>query len=254
VNYTDLRYGDQLPAVGVLQQLLNRTGASLAPDGVFGHKTLASVKNFQRPRGLVPDGIVGEKTWIRLTTGVELPIFDSIDVWDPTFLRQDAAYVQKVGGHPLTIGGMCNGVEAVVSQLGGLSNVFLLRFHGHGAPGIASVSSGHGELDPKMQELADIWSNPAIVRVLGRLARIFGSYGCIQFIECQTGAGAQGRMLLRQLADQIGVPVTGAVYDQPFGRRWTFRLSGPTVTVVPRGGKLSSWCAALPPFAGMTVT
>jgi Putative peptidoglycan binding domain len=247
MNYTDLREGDHLPAVGVLQQLLNRTGALLVPDGVFGPRTLAAVKNFQKPRGLVADGIVGEKTWARLTTGVKLPIFDSIDVWDPTFFKQDAAYVQKVGGHPLMIGGMCNGVEQIVSQLSGLTNVFLLRFHGHGAPGVASGSSGHGELDPKMRELSDIWGNPTIVRILGRLAQIFGPYGCIQFIECQTGAGAKGRLLLRKLADQLGVPVTGAVRDQPFGRLWTFRLSGPTVTVVPGAGSLSDWCKSLPP-------
>ena len=52
MNYTDLREGDRLPMVGVLQHLLNRTGASLVADGVFGARTLAAVKAFQRPRGL----------------------------------------------------------------------------------------------------------------------------------------------------------------------------------------------------------
>jgi len=250
MNYPDLRKGDNLPAVGVLQQLLNRTGGSLTPDGIFGPKTFAAVRDLQLARKLEPDGIVGQKTWERLTNGLSLPILDSIDVWDPTFLKEDAAYIRRVGGSPLLVGGMCNGVEQVVSQLSGWSNVFLLRFHGHGAPGVASTSTGHGELDPKMRERGDIWNNQTIIKTLGRLATTFGPYGCIEFIECQTGAGTSGRTLLRKLADQTGVPVTGAVHDQPFGKRWSFRLSGPTVTVVPGGGNLSTWCKLLPPFPG----
>jgi hypothetical protein len=253
MNYTDLREGDNLPMVGVLQHLLNRTGASLVTDGIFGGRTLAAVRAFQKPRGLVPDGVVGENTWTRLTAGVSLPILDSVDIWDPTFLREDAAYIKKAGGNPLLIGGMCNGVEQAVTLLGGSRNVFLLRFHGHGAPGVASASTGHGELDPKMKERSDIWTNPIILSILSRLRPIFGPYGCIEFIECETGRGHEGKRLLSQLAAQIGVPVTGAVLDQPFGKLWSFRLYGPTLTVTPGGVSLSDWCRSLPPFAGMTI-
>lgn len=253
MNYPDLRSGDHLPMVGVLQHLLNRTGASLATDGIFGPKTMAAVKAFQKPRGMADDGIVGEATWTRLTAGVSLPILDSVDVWDPTFLQEDAKYIQKAGGNPLLIGGMCNGVGQVVSLLSAYRNVFLLRFHGHGAPGVASVSSGHGELDPKLREQADIWSNPKILGMLSQLRPVFGPYGCVEFIECQTGGGKSGRRLLSELASRLGVPVIGAVQDQPFGKLWSFRLSSPTVTVLPGGGNLSTWCKALPRFAGMTV-
>lgn len=82
MNYTYLSVGDNLPTVGILQKLLNRAGAKLNPDGVFGPKTLAAVRQFQRSKGLTPDGIVGKDTWPRLTEGLDLPIVDCVDVFD----------------------------------------------------------------------------------------------------------------------------------------------------------------------------
>ena len=55
-----LRRGDAGPFVNDLQQ---RLGVQL---GVFGPKTEAAVREFQRAHGLVPDGIVGPKTWALL--------------------------------------------------------------------------------------------------------------------------------------------------------------------------------------------
>jgi hypothetical protein len=246
MNYTLLRPGDQLPMVGVLQLLLKRTGASLVVDGNFGPITVAAVKSLQRQHGLSQDGVVGEKTWTKLTIGLSLPILDAVDVWDPTFQREDASFIRKVGGSPLLIGGACNGVQQMISDIRrSATNVFLLRFHGHGGPGVASVSTGHGELDPKMQERSDIWDDPQIMGMICGLRSVFGPYGCVEFIECETGRGPKGRLLLSRLASQLGVPVTAAVNDQPFGRGPTFRLYGPTVTVTPRGG-LRDWCRSLP--------
>jgi Putative peptidoglycan binding domain len=250
MNYTDLRKGDHLPMVGVLQHLLNRTGASLATDGVFGVKTEAAVRAFQRPRGLVSDGIVGDKTWARLTAGVTLPIVDSVDVTDPTFLKQDAGDIQRAGGYPLLVGGMCNGLEQTVSLLAGYRSVFLLRLHGHGTAGYASVTSGE-EMD--LTERSSIFSDRRVMSVLGRLRSVFGPYGSVEFIECSTGRGHLGRRLLSELAATLGVPVTAATVDQPFGRLWSFRLFGPTVTEIPGGMSLEAWCRFLPTFAGMTV-
>jgi hypothetical protein len=53
-------------AVGVLQADLNRNGAKLTIDSIFGPKTRAAVQNFQRTHGLVVDGIVGPLTWSKL--------------------------------------------------------------------------------------------------------------------------------------------------------------------------------------------
>jgi hypothetical protein len=248
VNYTLLMQGDSLPMVGVLQLLLNRFDAKLKVDGEFGLRTLAAVKAFQREQKLKPDGIVGKDTWGQLTDGVSLPIVDAIDVWDDTFYKQDATDIKNVGGIPLLIGGACNGLDQMVSQIcNAASNVFLLRFHGHGGPGVASVASGHGELDPDMKEGSDIFDDPKVLLIMSRLRSIFGPYGCVEFIECETGRGRQGRTLLSHLAAGLGVPITAAVNDQPFGVGPSFRLYGPTVTVTPRGN-LRGWCLTLPEF------
>lgn len=57
-----IRYGSQGYAVKVAQRKLG----GLVVDGVFGPRTRAKVKSFQRKHRLVPDGIVGKLTWTAL--------------------------------------------------------------------------------------------------------------------------------------------------------------------------------------------
>ena len=52
-----------LVTVRSLQYLLNAHGAGLAVDGLFGAKTDAAVRAFQRAHGLVVDGVVSQQTW-----------------------------------------------------------------------------------------------------------------------------------------------------------------------------------------------
>ena len=64
VKRKPLRKGSRNSAVKALQaQLANKGYACGFPDGIFGRKTLAAVKSFQRANNLVADGIVGPKTW-----------------------------------------------------------------------------------------------------------------------------------------------------------------------------------------------
>lgn len=63
-NATAIRY--QILDVRTIQYLLNARGAGLVVDGIFGPRTTAAVKSFQRSHGLVADGIVGKKTWAAL--------------------------------------------------------------------------------------------------------------------------------------------------------------------------------------------
>jgi hypothetical protein len=256
MNYPYLRRGDTLPAVGVLQKLLNRTGASLVPDGIFGPRTEAAVRQFQSPRGLKVDGIVGKNTWPRLVNVEDLPIIDCIDVFDPSLLNLEARDIRGAGGLPILVGGMCNGVEQAIADIvraarGGAT--FLLRFHGHGAPGTAGVSDGHGGIAG--EHLSSIHTgNLARLRpVIARLRPIFGPYGCVQFMHCSTGRGRAGQQLLSAIALGLGVPATAAVFDQLGGGLATFRFEGPTRTAFPSHGSLTNWCRALPDFAGMSV-
>lgn len=61
-----LRLGSVGPAVEELQNALNKAAsafAKLVPDGAFGMKTHARVREFQGQRKLLADGIVGPLTW-----------------------------------------------------------------------------------------------------------------------------------------------------------------------------------------------
>jgi len=65
-NPPTLQEGDTGQPVAFLQKQLNKQGASLDADGVFGPATEAAAMAFQRRAGLVVDGIVGAKTWAAL--------------------------------------------------------------------------------------------------------------------------------------------------------------------------------------------
>lgn len=65
-----LRSGKKAPYnsdKGVLefQQLLNKLGANIEEDGIYGEASIAAVKNLQLKHGLTVDGIVGTKTYDR---------------------------------------------------------------------------------------------------------------------------------------------------------------------------------------------
>ncbi|MGD9614999.1 MAG: peptidoglycan-binding protein [Alphaproteobacteria bacterium] len=254
-NYVYLRQGDILPAVGVLQKLLNRGRAGLVPDGSFGPRTRAAVVAFQSLRRLTPDGIVGENTWPRVSAGEALPIIDCIDIFDPSLMNFEMKDLVRVGVNPLVLGGMCNGVEQAVQMILSAAgrNVFMLRFHGHGAPGIAGISFGEGGVGFGERANIDPANLAVMLPILARLRPIFGPYGCVQFMHCSTGRGPDGRTVLSSIANALNVPVSAGLRDQLGGGVNTFRFEGPTFTAVPGNRSLRSWCAGLPEFSPMTV-
>lgn len=254
MTYPLLRKGDLLPAVGVVQKLLNRGGAGLDPDGDFGQRTKTAVENFQRPRRpLVADGVVGQNTWPRLSAGVDLPVIDCIDIFDPDLERMEARDIRLAGGAPILMAGMSNGVEVAVEEIRRAArNIFLLRFHGHGDSGVAGVSDGRG-VGAGHRTAIEPANIAALRPILARLRSAFGPYGCVQFMHCKTGSGPDGRRILADIAATLGVPVSAGIRDQLGGGLDTFRFEGPTFTAIPGGGSLASWCRALPDFAQISV-
>lgn len=74
---TTVKNGSRGADVTTLQQALNKAGGyGLAIDGIFGAKTEAAVRDFQKKKGLSVDGICGPKTWSALG-------FDTSDVAEP---------------------------------------------------------------------------------------------------------------------------------------------------------------------------
>ena len=62
-TYPMVAYGSSGSAVKELQEALNRHGYDLAVDGIFGEKTKAAVRSYQKKNGLKLDGIAGEEPW-----------------------------------------------------------------------------------------------------------------------------------------------------------------------------------------------
>lgn len=58
-----LKYGSRGSEVKKLQEALNGAGYQLDTDGIYGDKTRAAVRKYQKANGLSADGIVGDATW-----------------------------------------------------------------------------------------------------------------------------------------------------------------------------------------------
>ena len=83
-NYKQVGYGSQGSDVTELQKLLNQNGYTLTEDGIFGAKTQAAVKDYQKKNNLAVDGIVGTNTWGALTKAQTSQSATSVPTTDTT--------------------------------------------------------------------------------------------------------------------------------------------------------------------------
>lgn len=74
VKRDDLRPGDRGDDVARIQSQLSRHGFEMVADGVFGPRTAAAVREFQRRHSLEQDGIVGPRTEQALLARSDSPL------------------------------------------------------------------------------------------------------------------------------------------------------------------------------------
>lgn len=261
MNYLGMRRGNKMPAVGVLQILLNASGADLNVDGDFGRATFSAVKNYQKERLLHVDGIVGKNTWLRLVRAVAMPIGDSIDIWEKAGAKEWAPEykdIRNTGSNPFIAAPSSNGspldIVFGLAQHYRDSQLCVLRFHGHGYPGGQQIFGGltgirhEGKGDYDYGMVHGIWfENEKVRRAFSQLKYAFGRYGSIQLNGCRVGAGEYGRKLLSNMADTVRVPVTAGLRTQyAGGTSATFFMEGALRTATPDGKSLKQWCAQLP--------
>jgi peptidoglycan hydrolase-like protein with peptidoglycan-binding domain len=89
----NIQYGATGDNVKKIQEALNSSGNyNLTVDGVWGDKTDAAIKDYQKNNGLSVDGIVGEKTWGSLfgSSKIETPSFEYADFQHPNYTESDS--------------------------------------------------------------------------------------------------------------------------------------------------------------------
>ena len=245
-----LMRGDRLPTVGVLQKLLNaRADAGLKVDGVFGKRTEDAVWTFQMQRFINENGMVLSKTWTRLTAGLSLPILDVVDVQDEEFRLVDIPTLRAVGADVIEIGGQSHGVPQVVELVKrhiAAKSLYYLRLHAHGWHGQINLGRDTSIPNPTGQEFSAIQSVKGIRPIILALAPVFSPYGSVLMTSCGTGGARSGRVLVQGMANTLGVPVTGALYEESFSAMTTFRLEGKYFTACPNNMSLAAWCFGLP--------
>jgi hypothetical protein len=253
-----LKQGNVGPTVVALQVLLNRKlerGTAVEVDGHFGPKTRQAVIEFQALQRLESQtGDVWKETWARLTEGTGLTVLDAVD--ETMSGETKVKDIEAAGGRPVVTGGMYNGAEdalwRISRQAGRPGSLVLLRFQGHGKPGVMGVSIGTGGLqDAKKRPITRFQRGhlgadtlPFLERGLAALRPCFAHFGSVELMGCRTAGDISGRKLLVDLCAQLGVPVSAGVLKQlsqnPASLS-TFKFEGPIVTAFPGGGTLRTW-------------
>ncbi len=81
--------------VKLAQTLLNKHGAGIEVDGIFGPATDSAVKAFQKKRGLTADGVIGQDTWNALE---EDPVEPTPDPDNEDIIKDCTAFIyQQIG-------------------------------------------------------------------------------------------------------------------------------------------------------------
>jgi hypothetical protein len=141
--------------------------------------------------------------------------YDVVDTIDPSFSSSEVAWIESLGGKPITMksGESINEmVQKLINQTNG-TQIKLLRIHGHGFPGFQAVASGKIRKPHQMAAIT-IDHFQKIKISLQRLKTSFSKAGEVYLMGCNVAEGNKGEELLQNLANLWGVPITGAAQTQ----------------------------------------
>ena len=145
-----LRRPSRSPQVKLVQRLINLRLSPvprLGEDSIFGPKTDAAVRSFQRSNRLTPDGIVGPRTWRAL--GVTIDISHRIRLYgQPTVMTCWSAAATMLTGTNMSVGpggaalGPTGGLKPSFANVQAFASAHGLRIHAPqswSTQGLASV-------------------------------------------------------------------------------------------------------------------
>jgi hypothetical protein len=245
-----LRYLEHSPRVTLLQILL-KDEHSILVDGIFGPKTRAALQAFQSPRGLFPRGEATPDTWKELLLGTRLAVISSVDMGDPT-LKTDVDALKASGDNPIELGGMCNGLGQLVSDVGARAagkSIAALRLDGHGNLGrwltvsvgdvVHMTPADYRATEKEYYSYVDPKHFSTVSSLLGTLTPKFAPFGFAEHHGCSLGKRPETRTMLAKLANLWKVPISVGITLQDVGAVTFF--NGPVFTAFPRGMSLRSW-------------
>lgn len=244
--------GEKSARVVALQILLNRDPAirpKLVTDGSFGPKTGKAIDTY-RERVMMQSGpthVADPTMWSFLLARAQLQVVEAVDITDPLVLEETVPKLSP-GAITVQIGGMSNGISQVVTDIRararGQRSIMMLRFHGHGAPGLIAISAGSRRSTGGIDGIAahSVLTLPMLQTFapwLRQLGPLLNNFGFIELHSCRIAQGVQGAMFLRELANTFGAPVRAALSKQQMARVYT--LVGQTRSGFPGNTTLRQW-------------
>jgi hypothetical protein len=254
----DVRIGDRGPRVVLLQVLLNRKGAGLKVDGVFGQHTQKAVVNARTRFFNSPGPVADPDLWMSLFDEQDLCAIDAFDMGEARFAN-GATIVRSAGSHVVQTGAMCDGVpevvKGIVNQTTPRGSLALLRTWGHGNRGHwLSFTVGEvvktSEHDPVLgkaiaaetRSYVNLENFHSMVPVLAPVGDCFDRVGIYEHHGCSLGSVHTTCEMMRKLAALWDVPVTVAFGLQyiPTNAPTALRFQHRTDTFYP-GGSAHAW-------------
>lgn len=175
-----------------------------------------------------------------LGSAVYAGVYDVVNIADPD-LRLEIHEMRSIGAAPISISAMPNGVDYMVNALrervAKMGTIDLLRIHGHGAPGIQTISCRKQlrKRDlPTSRAILSSYNFESIRAALVRLNGCFAPDARVWLMGCEVGGERQGGDLIYKLSSLWGVAVTAGVPVQYGGSAFTtYMHEGNTITFLP---------------------